>query len=155
VTREVARRWRHLLDRPERGAGGESLELVIITPAVVLVILVCIALGRFSLGTSKVDQAAQVAARAAALQHDPTTARDAARSEATASLAESGSTCRDLRIVLDDTGFNVPAGAPATVGVTVRCTVDWSDLTLPGWPGTRDVEATATSPLDVTAERLG
>jgi hypothetical protein len=116
---------------------------------------VCLALGRFTVGTSRVDQAAQVAVRAAALQHDSTAAQDAALTEATASLAQSGTTCQGMQVTLDDTGFQLPAGEPATIRVTVRCTIDWSDLTIPGWPGTRTVESTATAPLDVTAERLG
>lgn len=146
--------WFRLRRSRERGSGGEALELVIITPAIVLVIVVCIALGRYSLGTSKVDQAAAAAARAASQQHNPAAAQEAATTAAAASLDDSGVACQAMDVEVDTAGFAVPAGQPATVTATVACTVDWSDLTIPGWPGAKQVTSSVTSPLDVTQERF-
>ena len=41
-----------------------------------------------------------------------------------------------------------PVGTPASVAATVSCTVELSELALPGLPD-RVVSATVTSPLDV------
>jgi hypothetical protein len=39
------------------------------------------------------------------------------------------------------------------VTATVRCTVTWADLGLPGAPGARTAESTFVSPLDQWRER--
>lgn len=155
MSRPLTSRWARLVSRPDRGAGGESLELVIIAPALIFLILVCVALGRVSIGSSSVDQAAIGGARAASLQRDPTAAQDAAVGAVTAALAQAGMACQAMTVVLDSSGFAVPMGLPASVSVTVECTVSWSDLAIPGLPGSRLVTATAAAPLDISQERFG
>jgi hypothetical protein len=44
-------------------------------------------------------------------------------------------------------------GETATVSVTVHCRLDLSDLSVPGVPGSRLIEATMTSPIDTWRER--
>jgi Flp pilus assembly protein TadG len=138
--------------RAERGSAAPALELIIITPALILLVLVGIAAGRASTGTSRVQQAAAAAARAATQHDTPDQATVAANRVATDSLAEAGVDCRQLRITVDTSGFATPPGQPAHITVTVHCVVAWSDLALPGWPGSHDVTATGVSPHDAERE---
>lgn len=138
--------------RAERGSAAPALELIVITPALILLVLFGIAAGRASTGTSRVQQAAAAAARAATQHNTPDQATFAANQVATDSLAEAGVDCRQLRITVDTTGFATPPGQPAHITVTVHCVVSWSDLALPGWPGSHDVTAAGVSPLDAERE---
>lgn len=138
--------------RDDRGSAAPALELIIITPALILLVLVGIAAGRASTGTSRVQQAAAAAARAATQHHTPDAATFAANQVAADSLAEAGVDCRQLHITVDTAGFATPPGQPAHITVTVHCVVSWSDLALPGWPGSHDVTATGVSPLDAERE---
>lgn len=133
--------------------GGESLELVIIAPLILALFMVIVAVGRYELGSGKIDQAAGAAARAASQQVSAVQAQPAAIAAAETSLASAGITCQDIAVSVDNAGFTAPAGSTADVSVTVSCTVSWSDLTIPGWPGSKDIQATAASPLDT--RRIG
>jgi Flp pilus assembly protein TadG len=138
--------------RSDRGSAAPALELVILTPAVVLIVLVGVAAGRTATGESRVQQAAAAGARAASTQHTPTEAESEARSVVTASLHIQGIDCETDTITVDATGMQAPPGVPAHISVTVDCTVAWSDLAIPGWPGSHVVTATAASPLDPDRE---
>jgi Flp pilus assembly protein TadG len=137
----------------EAGAGGESLELVIIAPLILALFMVIVAVGRYELGSGKIDQAAGAAARAASQEASVAYAEPAALTAAQSALSSAGITCQDIAVAVDSTGFSAAAGSTADVTVTVSCTVSWSDLTIPGWPGTKDIRATAASPLDT--RRIG
>ena len=137
----------------EAGMGGESLELVIIAPLILALFMVIVAVGRYELGSGKIDQAAGAAARAASQQVSAVQAEPAATAAAQSSLASAGVTCQNVAVSVDTAGFTVAAGSTADVTVTVSCTVSWSDLTIPGWPGNRDIQASAASPLDT--RRIG
>ena len=137
----------------EAGVGGESLELVIIAPLILALFMVIVAVGRYELGSGKIDQAAGAAARAASQQVSAVQAHPAAIAAAETSLASAGITCQDIAVTIDNAGFTAAAGSTADVTVTVTCTVSWSDLTIPGWPGSKDIQATAASPLDT--RRIG
>lgn len=149
----LRRRWRRLTSAPDRGAGGESLELVVVAVGVLLLILFGVAAGRYSTGSNRVEQAAAAAARAGSLQRDPDGAQEAALRLAQQTLTNAGVTCREMSVAVDTTAFGLPRGAPGTVAATVRCTVDWSDLGVPGLPGSVTLASTGTSPLDITGER--
>jgi Flp pilus assembly protein TadG len=138
--------------RSDRGSAATALELVLITPMVLLIILVGIALGRTASGQSRVQQAAAAGARAASTQHTPAEAETAARSVIAATLHDQGIDCRSATITVDTSGMAIPPGTPAHVAVTVDCTVAWADLAIPGWPGSHTVTATAASPLDPRRE---
>jgi len=144
----------HLRGR-EAGMGGESLELVILAPLILALFMVIVAVGRYELGSGKIDQAAGAAARAASQQVSAVQAEPAATAAAQSSLASAGVTCQNIAVSVDTAGFTVAAGSTAdvTVTVTVTCTVSWSDLTIPGWPGDKDIQASAASPLDT--RRIG
>ena len=133
--------------------GGESLELVIIAPLILALFMVIVAVGRYELGSGKIDQAAGAAARAASQQVSAVQAEPAATAAAQSSLANAGITCQNIAVSVDTAGFTAAAGNTADVTVTVSCTVSWSDLTIPGWPGDKDIQASAASPLDT--RRIG
>lgn len=149
-------RRRFLRRGKESGSGaGASLELLMIAPAFILIVLLIIGAGRYVMGSGKVDQAAGAAARAASLSVSVDGATAAATTQASQSLHDAGITCQHMNVVVDATGFNQPAGTPASVIVTVSCTVELSDLSIPGVPGQRTVTATAASPIDIRQEGRG
>ena len=129
------------------------MELLILLPAVFLLIFIIVAAGRYELGTGKIDQAAGAAARAASLQVTAQAAQSAAQSAAASSLAGAGVSCQDVTVQVDTSGFSATPGTVAAVNATVACTVSWSDLTIPGWPGSKTISSTASSPLDT--KRVG
>ena len=140
---------RHVRD----DAGSMTLELAILTPAVLILLGLVVVAGRVQVADQAVDHAAQSAARAATLARDPTTARSQAEAVATRELATGDLHCTGVRVSLDTTGFAVAVGRPAEVTATVTCTLDLARLAVPGVPGSRQVTSTATSPLDTYRER--
>lgn len=123
-----------------------------LAPAVLLIVLLIIAAGRYVVGTGKVDQAAGAAARAASLTGSAVDAEAAARQQATQSLTDAGITCQNTTVTVDTSGFAQPPGTPASVQVTVACTTSFADLSIPGLPGQRTVTASAASPIDTKQE---
>ena len=128
--------------------GSVTLELTVLTPAVLMLLGLVIVAGRISIAHQEVDHAAQTAARAATIARDPATATAQAVSNGRSELDSSQLHCTDLRITVDTRGFAVPVGRPAMVSATVTCTLDLADLAVPGIPGSQAITATATSPLD-------
>ena len=145
--------WAWLRSRPERGSGGESLELLILVPAFLALIGMLVAAGRYNLGSGKIDQAAGAAARAASQQLTADGAQTAAAAAANSTLTSVGVSCLNFNVTVDTGGYAAPPGGVAAINVTVTCTVQWSDLTVPGWPGAKTIVAQASSPLDT--RRLG
>lgn len=143
----------HLQCRADRDRGSASLELVVIAPAFLLIVVALIFAGRVALAKQSVQAAASDAARTASITRTQDTANGSARIAATGALASQGIHCVSTTISVDTSGFGAPVGTPATVTATVSCTVNLSDLSAPGIPGTKLVTATATSPLDTFRER--
>ncbi len=130
------------------GEGGSAtLELVVLVPGLLALLLLVIAAGRISAAGGQVEEAARDSARAASLERGPAAAAVAARLTATRSLAAEHVTCQHLLVDVTG-GFDVPAGQPAAVRVTLSCTADLSDLALPGLPGTRTERASYAAVLD-------
>jgi Flp pilus assembly protein TadG len=125
--------------------GSASVELVLVTPVLLVVLLFVVALGRLADARAQVDSAARDAARAASIARGPDSARTGALAAAGDRLAEGGVTCRSLDVQVDVDGFR----AGGTVMATVTCDVDFGDLTLLGVPGNRAVAATAAEVVDV------
>ena len=139
-----ARGWKTTAD--ERGSA--AIELVLLVPALMLLLLFAVAGGRVAIAHGSVQQAAADAARAASIARTAGSAQTSAVTAARATLANQGLTCASMTVTLDTSGFSRPVGTPASVGATVSCTVELSELSLPGLPD-RVVSATVTSPLDV------
>ena len=132
------------MNRAHSDRGSISTEVVIIAP-IALVLLCLIALvGRTTTARQSLDGAARDAARAASLQRDPAGAAEAARTAAATVLATTGTTCASTTVEVDTSRFE-PGGQ---ITVTVGCAVALSDLGLLGLPGTRNLSATSTSPVD-------
>ncbi len=128
-------------------AGSITLELVILTPAVIFLLLLVYAAGRTSSADAAVAAAARDAARQASIARTQSTAQANALASARAALAQDGLGCSPT-VTVNTAGFAVPVGQPATVSAVVTCTVHLSDLLLPGLPGSKTVQAAYTSPLD-------
>ena len=137
--------------RDERGAA--TLELVIVVPALVIMLGLLIAGGRLWFAKSTVSGAAQSAARAASLERESGSAREAGVDAARASLDTGGLACGARNVSMDTSGFAVDVGRPATVRATVSCAVSFGDILLPGTPGSITVTRTAASALDTYRTR--
>lgn len=128
--------------------GSAAIELVLLVPALMLLLMFAVAGGRVAIAHGSVQQAAADAARAASIARTAGAAQTSAVAAARATLANQGLTCASVTVTLDTSGFSRPVGTPASVAATVSCTVELSELALPGLPD-RVVSATVTSPLDV------
>lgn len=146
----IRRRLRTML-RDDRGA--LSVELVILAPALVLIILLLIACGRIAIAGTASQTAAMVAAREASLSRTSAQAQPDATQAAETSMSQAGYNCISLTVKIDDSGLNAPLGTVGTVGATITCVVNLSDVAIPGLPGTKTITATATSPVDAFRER--
>jgi TadE-like protein len=130
-------------------AGNAALELVILTPVLILLISMVIAAGRISIAQGSVDAAARDAARQASLARSPSEAQATALATATAQLGEENLDCKpSVSLGALDAAFATPLGQPASVTVTIRCRVSLSGLVLRGLPGHVPLHYSFTSPLD-------
>lgn len=133
--------------------GSMSVELVVLTPALVLIILLLVAGARLALAGNAAEAAAIAAAREASLSRTTEQAQLNANAAAQQAMSQGGYECLELTILIDDSGLNVPLGQVGTVSATMTCVVNLSDLALPGLPGTRTLTHTAASPVDAFRER--
>lgn len=131
-----------------RDAGSASVEMVLITPLIVLLLLLAVAMSRMVAARIDTDASAQQAARAASLARDPGAADRAARQAAESTLAGEGRTCGSIQVSTDAAAFR--AGGIARV--TVTCTTTLSDLGLP-LPGHHDSTSRAAAPVDTFTYR--
>jgi Flp pilus assembly protein TadG len=117
---------------------------VLLTPALFIVALTIIVFGRVSESRQQVSAAARAGAEAAAVRSDSAGAVSGAMSDARAEIAGPGHTCMHPQIETDISHF-YPGGF---VTVTVACQVAFSDLSIPGVPGTTSIRASSTAPID-------
>jgi Flp pilus assembly protein TadG len=120
----------------------------VLAPALLALLGLVIVAGRIAAAGSAVEQAATAAARAASLARDARSGQVQADRIARSSLRDQGITCAPVAASVDVAGFAVAVGRPASVSVRVSCAVPLADLAFPGMPGTREVSAEMTSPLD-------
>jgi Flp pilus assembly protein TadG len=125
--------------------GSATVEVVIVTPLLLVFALLMVAGGRLALAHGQADSAARDAARAASIARSPGTAASQARQAATATLADAGISCRSFTVDTDTAAFR-PGG---TVRVQIACTVGLGDLGLLGVPGARTLHGAYTAPIDV------
>ncbi len=130
--------------RPVGDRGSLTVELLVLTPVLLVVVLAVTSFGRVAEARQQVAEAARAGAEAAAVQSDPAGARAASAADAAVGTADHARTCNG-RQVLTDTSHFVPGGF---VTVTVVCRVPLADLSIPGMPGTTTVRATSTAPID-------
>ncbi|POX48162.1 hypothetical protein C3489_27765 [Streptomyces sp. Ru71] len=133
--------------------GSVAIEAAIILPPLIMFVCLAIAGGRIVTSGAKIDTAAQDAAREASIHRTAASAQAAAQSAAAESLDDQGITCASTTVNINTGGLSVPVGQVGTVTVTVSCTVNLSDLLLPGVPGTRTLTSTATSVVDAYRQR--
>lgn len=142
---------RHLASRRDRGS--TSIELAIITPAVLAVFATAVIGGRVSLARQSIEASAFDVARTASLARTAGDAQATATSAARAILDAQGLSCASLTVSVSTGGFGVPVGQPATVTATVVCQTTFADVALPGLPGGATLSASFTSPLDTYRSR--
>ena len=130
----------------QRQRGSAPVELVIITPVLILFLLLYLGFGRITRAEQLVDDAAAQAARAATLNYlNPGQAAAAAQQAATQALAQGGLACASDQVSVE-TGNDHPGGS---ITVHLACTADLSEAVAAGLPGSVTLTATATSPIDV------
>lgn len=135
--------------RPSRvDRGSVTLELAILTPALILVLGLLVLAGRVQVAASAVEHAAAAGARAASLARTIDAAHTAATEAVGRELAAAGIACATTSVTVDVVGLTAPLGDPASVTVTASCTVSMADLAVPGLPGTRTLSGQALSPID-------
>ena len=137
----------------QREQGSTATEIVLVAPPFLILVLALVAFGRIGMTELSVKSSAGAAAREASLSSTSEAAQLNARNMAEASLANAGVNCTSLSVTIDSSGINAPLGVVGTVSATVTCTLDLSDIALPGIPGTRVVTVTEQSPVDPYKER--
>lgn len=133
---------RRTRDDAERGSA--AVELVLVTPLLVLVFLVVVAFGLLADVRLVVADAAHQAARAASLARTDKDAHTQAERAADAAVREAGASCTRPSVRLA-TGGLTPG---ATVTARVSCTADLGHLTHTGPPGHVTLADTAFSVVD-------
>ncbi|MGW3149742.1 TadE/TadG family type IV pilus assembly protein [Streptomyces sp. NPDC001177] len=143
-------RWAPRLRSDE---GSAAIEAAIVLPALIMFLCLAIAGGRIVTSGAKIDSAAEDAAREASIHRTAAAAQSAAQSAAAESLDDQGIKCASTSVSINTGGLSVPVGQVGTVTVTVTCTVNLSDLLLPGVPGAKTLTSTATSVVDQYRQR--
>jgi Flp pilus assembly protein TadG len=133
--------------------GAAAVELTLLVPALLLMLGLVVCGGRVWFARTTVNEAAQTAARAASLARSAYEAASAGQDAGSQSLATAGMHCKSRSISINTAAFGVPAGTPSTVTSTVLCTVDFSDVFLPGWPGSMALTGYGSAALDTYRAR--
>lgn len=137
--------------RDERGSA--AIEAAILGPPLLALIGLAIVGGRIQIAGGAIEHAAHDAARAASISRTKAEAGANALAAVNATLNQQGLHCVHLTVEPDLAGFDVPVGEPATVGVSITCVVDFSDLVADGMPGSKTLTATFVSALDTFRTR--
>jgi Flp pilus assembly protein TadG len=135
----------------ERGAA--AVELTLLVPALLLALGLLVAGGRLWFARTTVNEAAHTAARAASLGRSAYDAIHAGQDAGSQSLTTAGLRCRSTSVSINAAGFSVPAGTPSTVTSTISCAVDFSDIFLPGWPGSMVLTGHGSAAIDTYRSR--
>jgi Flp pilus assembly protein TadG len=127
--------------------GSTTVEITMFVPLLLLILLLIVGMGRLASARATVDGAARDAARAASIRRDATSALEAARVAATATLADRGILCQSLGVAFDASHTDFTAGG--AVAVRVDCTVRLDETVLTGLPGSKTVSGNFVAPIDV------
>lgn len=132
------RRW-----RDDRGLA--SIELVLMTPVLFLVLSFLVVAGRLAMVKGDIAAATRDAARAASRAATYEQAEIDARTIAEASLGGRDVTCQNLTVTLGDRSMFRAGG---TVAATLSCDVSLADVAIPGLPGQRRVTDNSVEVID-------
>lgn len=132
------RRW-----RDDRGLA--SIELVLMTPVLFLVLSFLVVAGRLAMVHGDIAAATRDAARAASRAGTYEQAEVDARRIAEASLGDRNVTCQNLTVTLGDRSTFRAGG---TVAATLSCDVSLADVAIPGLPGQRRVTDHSVEVID-------
>ena len=124
----------------DTGSAGFSSLIVILS--FFMLIGLGVAGMRVFTGASDLQSAAQSAARAAALEHEPGAASGAANTVAQSEIQRAGAACEGMTVNVDTSRFE-PGGV---VVVNLSCFVSYQGLYMP-FAG-RQVNVSATEPID-------
>lgn len=139
-------RHKHRVQATQRERGSATVELVILTPVLILFLLLYLGFGRVTRTQQLVDDAAAQAARAATLNYlAPGQAQAAAEHAAAQALAAGGLACAGEQITVE-TGDDRAGGS---ITVHLSCRADLSNAVAAGLPGALTLTASATSSIDV------
>ncbi|MFF1917057.1 TadE/TadG family type IV pilus assembly protein [Streptomyces sp. NPDC058239] len=142
--------WSRSIRRDE---GSAAVEAAIVLPPLIMFLCLALAGGRIVTSGAKIDSAAEDAAREASIHRTAASAQSAAQAAAAESLDDQGIKCASTSVSISTGGLSVPVGQVGTVTATVTCTVNLSDLLLPGVPGARTLTSTAMSVVDQYRQR--
>ena len=137
----------------QRDRGAIAVEVVLLVPILVLVLGMIVAGWRVWAARQGVEAASQAAARSASLQSSGARAAEMAEIVASTNLETLRVPCISSATSVNVDDFALPAGTVGHVEVEVTCRVTFSDLLLPGTPGSMTVKARAIERLDTFAER--
>ena len=124
-----------------------------LVPALVILLGLMVGGGRLWFARTTVNEAAQSAARSASLARSAGQAAKDGDSAAGLSLQTLGLECTSRSVTVDTGAFAVAVGTPATITSTVVCAVPFTDLLLPGMPGSITLKGSAASALDTYRSR--
>jgi TadE-like protein len=124
--------------------GSLAIELVILTPILVLFMAVLVALGRVVEAQGQLDGAARDAARAASIAQDPGAALGDAQTAADGDLIGAGK-CADTPDVTFGSGTDLAPGG--VVNIIVTCRVGLPALSFIGFE-TKTITGHASAPID-------
>jgi Flp pilus assembly protein TadG len=127
--------------------GVATLEVVILTPIVLMLLALVALTARLSAARADVTEAARDAARAATLERNLGFAQPVAEAAVDGTLNRSGLICANRNVTLTITAAD--PNRAGSVTATVTCEVSLTDLGLIGISGTRQLTATSTSVIDV------
>lgn len=133
--------------------GAASVELALLVPALMIMLGLLFAGGRLWFARATVTEAAHSSARAASLARSAGEAGFEGRSAVRQSLSTAGMHCSNTLIDLNLAAFDLPVGTPATISATVTCNVPFTDILLPGMPGSITLHGTGSSALDTYRSR--
>lgn len=133
--------------------GSAAIEAAVGLPTFVFLIGLIILGGRVAITHQSVESAAADAARSASIARSSEVAEADAIKAAKTSLANQGLQCLSVDVAVDTSAFSKPTGQTGQIVVRVSCRLELADLSIPGAPGTREIYAIMTSPLDTWRER--
>ena len=134
-------------DRLAGDQGSAALEMALVTPALLLVLVFIVTLGRLATARQDVDNAAAQAARAASLAPDVAQAQAMAAQAASAAASAQSLPCAGLAVSVNTSSFH-PGG---NVAVQVSCSVALSRLSGVALPGSKQLTARAVEVVDTYA----